>query len=94
MELLRRYSNSYKLVTPLVGLLQLVKAGDRSGPPVVQSAPASLRWLSRKLAAGNRERMVERYLAGETAAALAERYGVSLKSVRRILRERGARKPA
>jgi len=38
--------------------------------------------------------MVKRYLDGETAAALAERYGISLKSVRRILREGGARKRA
>jgi hypothetical protein len=92
VELLRRYSNHHGLVTPLVRVLQRIKAGEQSGPSAVTSVPPSLRWLSNRLAAGDHERMAEQYLAGETAQALEERYGVSLKSVRRMLRERGARK--
>lgn len=72
--------------------LQRIEVGDLSGPSAVQSMPPSPRWLSGKLAAGDPERMAEQYLAGETAPALAERYGISLKSVRRILQEQGARK--
>lgn len=94
MELLRRYSNHHSLVTPLVRVLRRVEAGDQSGVSAVQSAPPSLRWLSGRLSAGDRERMTEQYLAGDTAPALAERYNISLKSVRRILREGRARKRA
>ena len=94
VELLRRYSNHHGLVTPLVSVLRHVHAGDQSGPAAVQSAPPSPRWLSSKLAAGDQERMAEQYMAGATAAALAERYGISLKSVKRTLQERGARKRA
>ena len=94
MELLRRYSNSHGLVTSLVRVLQRIEAADQSGVPAVASAPPSLRWRSGKLAAGDRAHIAEQYMAGKTAAALAESYGISLKSVRRILRERGARKQA
>jgi hypothetical protein len=92
VELLRRYSNRHDLVTPLVSLLQRIEADDQSGPAVVQSVPLSPRWLSGKLAPGDPERMAAQYLAGETAPALAAQYGVSLKSVRRLLHKRGARK--
>ena len=94
MELLRRYSNHHGLVTPLVSLLRRVYAGDQSGPLAVQSVPPSPRWLDSRLEAGDRERMAEQYMAGATAAALAERYGISVKSVKRTLQERGARKRA
>ncbi|HSV67497.1 MAG TPA: hypothetical protein VLJ59_16530 [Mycobacteriales bacterium] len=36
--------------------------------------------------------LVESYLAGIHADTLAERYGISLSSVRRLLRQRGARR--
>jgi len=94
VELLRRYSNHHGLVTPLVRVLGRIEAGDQSGPSAVQSAPPSLRWLSSRLAASDPDAITKRYLAGETATALAKRYGISLKSVRRILEERGARKRA
>ncbi|MCA1605578.1 MAG: hypothetical protein LC775_08945, partial [Acidobacteria bacterium] len=68
--------------------------GDQSGPLAVQSVLPSPRWLDGRLEAGDRERMAEQYMAGATAAALAERYGISLKSVKRTLQERGARKRA
>ncbi len=93
-ELLRRYSNRHGLVTQLVSVLRRVHAGDQSGPLAVQSVPPSPRWLDGRLEAGDRERMAEQYLAGDTASALAERYGISLKSVKRILRELGVRKRA
>ena len=92
VELLRRYSNHHSLVTPLVRALRRIEAGDQSGVSAVQSAPPSLRWLSNRLATSDQDAMVQQYLAGETAAVLAKRYGISLKSVRRILQERGARK--
>ena len=94
MELLRRYSNRHGLVTPLVSLLRRVHAGDQSGPLAVQSVPPSPRWLDSRLEAGDRERMAEQYMAGATAAALAEQYSVSVKSVKRILQEQGVRKRA
>ncbi len=92
MELLRRYSNHHGLVIPLVRVLRRIEAGDQSGPSAVTSMPPSLRWLSSRLAISDPDAMVEQYLAGETAAALAKRYSISLKSVRRILQERGVRK--
>jgi len=94
VELLRRYSNRHGLVTPLVSVLRRVHAGDQSGPLAVQSVPPSPRWLDSRLEAGDREHMAEQYLTGVTAAALAARYNISLKSVRRILQARGARKRA
>ncbi len=48
--------------------------------------------LSSRLAASDFDAMVKQYLAGETAVAPAKRYGISLKSVRRTLQERGVRK--
>lgn len=89
VELLRRYSNRHDLVTRLVSVLKRIGAGDESGPAAVQSDPPSSRRLSSKLAADDRWRIAEQYLAGETAPVLAERYGISLKSVRRILQARG-----
>ena len=64
----------------LVRVLRRIDAGDQSGVSAVQPAPPSLRWLSGRLSAGDRERMTEQYLAGDTAPALAERYNISLKS--------------
>jgi hypothetical protein len=92
VELLRRYSNRHDLITPLVRALQLIETGDQSGPAAVQSAPPSPRWLSGKLRAGELERIADQYLAGATAPTLAAQYGISLKSVRRILQAHGARK--
>lgn len=92
VEFLHRYSNRNDLLMPLLNMLGRIQAGDLSGPTAVQSAPSSPGWLDDRLAAGDRERMTEEYLAGATAAALAERYSISVKSVKRILRERGARK--
>jgi transposase len=38
------------------------------------------------------EAIIERFLAGEAKHALATRYGVSLSSIKRLLRQKGVRR--
>lgn len=93
--LLEALSNPGWEARRLLAMAPTWRSRVHSGQPAVQStAPPSPRWLKNRLAADAPEAMVEEYLAGETALAVAERYGVSLKTVRRILQAHGARKQA
>jgi len=96
VELLRRYSNRDDLVKPLVSVLKRIS----EEPPVREedqlvSADGSTprAWqLSDRLTPADVNALVKYYLAGSTIRALAEQYDIGISSVKRLLRQHGARK--
>ena len=79
---LRRYLRDWRLRDPDLPLPQ---------PTVTQGRSRSYAMADR-LTEDQIQALVESYLAGTHADTLAERYGISLSSVRRLLRQHGARR--
>ena len=97
MELLRRYSNRDDLLKPLVSVLERIS----EEPPVTEEearlvsadGPTSRAWhVSDRLTSADIKDLVTSYRAGSTIRVLAEQYDISTSSVKRLLREHGARK--
>lgn len=97
MELLHRYSNRDDLLKPLASVLNRVSdepsATEDEGQLVSADGPAPRPWLvSECLSPMDVKTLVASYLAGSSSRALAEQYGIGQTSVKRLLREHGARK--
>ncbi len=97
MELLRRYSNRDDLLKPLVSVLERVSgelpATEEAYQLVSADGPAPSAWqVNDRLSPADVKALVASYLAGSTSHALAEQYCISPTSVKRLLREHGARK--
>ena len=92
-----RYSNRDDLLKPLVSILERIHEEPSAAVEEAQltsaDGPAPRAWqVSRRLSPTDIKALVTSYLAGSTIRALAEQYSISTTSVKRLLRERGARK--
>ena len=94
---LRRYSNRDDLLKPLVSVLKRIS----EEPPVTEEeaqlvsadGPTPRAWHVRdRLTSADIKGLVTSYRAGDTIRVLAEQYSISTSSVKRLLREHGARK--
>jgi hypothetical protein len=97
VELLRRYSNRDDLLKPLVSVMQSIRDDAQSDPEPDQLVSAdgsgSRPWqVAARLDASDVKHMIKSYLDGSTIAELSEQHCISASSVKRLLRESGARK--
>lgn len=97
VELLRRYSNRDDLLKPLVNVLKRINeepyASLEEAQLVSADGPTPRTWqVSDRLTPVEIKKLVKSYLAGSTIRTLAEHYAISSSSVKRLLREHGARK--
>jgi hypothetical protein len=83
VEVMGRYSNPNN-----VARLNRILSGQGRDSPSHRPVP-SLKQKQTRLAESDRNEVVERYMAGETANALALRYGVNLATVFAILQRAG-----
>ncbi|MCD0443659.1 hypothetical protein LO763_08480 [Glycomyces sp. A-F 0318] len=98
MEVLKDYSDTFALVKALRSDLANhakpdMKSQERSAGRK-SSGRTAPRPLRKRLAPGDRQRLIEQYLAGALQKELAAQYDLGLSSVKTILREAGARKYA
>ncbi len=95
MELCHRYSNRPDLTKPLVSVLDKIHTGT---PPddidlVTVSGNQPEVWrMAERLSQSDVESMIDLYRGGSTGAELATKFNVSHSSVKRVLRQHGARK--
>jgi hypothetical protein len=97
VELCSRYSNRDDLLKPLVNVLDRINSEPPMCDPVDQLPSADgldpQTWrISDRVSPEGSKALVQSYLAGSTIRVLAEQYGISGSSVKRLLREHGARK--
>jgi hypothetical protein len=89
VEVLRRYSNRDDLIKPLVSVLERIEAGDRTDVPGVQSVvntEPNRPPVRERLSADDVGQLVRRFRDGTPKRVLVAEYGVSLSSVKRLLR--------
>jgi hypothetical protein len=93
--LLSRYSNHGAELDTLLELLKRLRTGDQAAAPGLSAAllrptpDPSRRKVVDRLPEGAIPAMVERFRAGATVAAVADEYGISESSLKRILRKHG-----
>jgi len=97
VELLRRYSNREDLLKPLVNVMNRISSEPAAQQEQVQlpsaDGPNPRAWhVGDRLSPADIKTLVRSFLAGTTIRVLAERYRISTTSVKRLLREHGARK--
>jgi hypothetical protein len=85
---MRRYSNRPDLLRPLLDVLRRIKADDKEDEPggVESREAGSLRPSDRLREEGVRE-IVEQFRAGTPKHRLAVEYGMSLSTMKRLLRK-------
>lgn len=100
MDLVRAYSKRADLCEELVRTLRNLEhelaADDASGPVSVCSSGRSVRdWrVSDRLSDSEVSMLVMAFSRGASKRELAERYGISESSVKRLLRSAGVRRPS
>lgn len=97
VDLVRRYSNRSDLLGPLVRAWAMINSTeDQCNEEItyVQSqSPKRVAPASERLGGTELARMAELYLSPDwTGEAVAKHYGISVRTVRRLMRERGVRK--
>ncbi|HSW66075.1 MAG TPA: helix-turn-helix domain-containing protein [Bacillota bacterium] len=96
MELLTTYSNNPTFLSDLRMTLAAVSQDDPEDdePGLGGTERQTQRWwsMASRLSAAGIEEVIEHYQAGMTAQALADKFSVSLSSIKRILRARGVRR--
>ena len=98
MELLRRYSNRPELVKPLRAVLKRLSAEDGTdassagSEPASTSSPSSPWRLRERLTEAQIEQLIAEYHAGATIKAVAAHYGLGTTTIKRLLRQRRARR--
>jgi hypothetical protein len=92
VEVLRRYSNRSDLVRIMVDVLRRIEENDQTDELGVLSTGkgGGLLPVRDRIGETDLRQMVTRFRAGTAKHALASEYGISLSSVKRILRHRGA----
>jgi DNA invertase Pin-like site-specific DNA recombinase len=91
VELFRRYSK------PLVSVLERINeelpASEKESRLISADGPSPQAWrVNDRLASADIKSLLTSYLSGSTIRVLAEQYGISTTSVKRLLRQHGARK--
>jgi hypothetical protein len=94
VDLLSLYSNRQAQIEGLEDVLARIAEHDQTDLPGIGTEAARTRWwsLQDRLSAADIETLVERYRSGVKAAYLAREYNISLSSVKRLLRQHGARR--
>jgi DNA-directed RNA polymerase specialized sigma subunit len=91
MEVLHRYSHHHHMVPELAEVLERVRSGDQTEEPQLpDSPPARSVKVVDRLTEADEQQLVASYKANITQRELAERYKISVRTVRRIIRRRGA----
>lgn len=86
VDLLVRYSNRQDSLSNLVKVLQRIEGEDQQAEPGVQSPePSPLRGLAR-LSPDDVRQLAASFQTGTPKHVLAHRYGISLSTVKRLLR--------
>jgi hypothetical protein len=85
VDLLVRYSNHEDALRRVAGLLRRVEQGDQEDEPGVRLTGSLPRGLA-KLDEADVRQLVGSFRAGTAKRILAERYGISESSVKRLLR--------
>jgi hypothetical protein len=90
VEVLRRYSNRADLLGPLLEVLRRIGAGDQEDEPggVMSQESAGRCRPSDRLSEADVRKIAERFRAGVPKHKLAAEYGMSLSTVKRMLRRR------
>ena len=86
MEVLRRYSNRPDLLGPMIDVLRRIEDGDQEGEPggvVSRERPGR---PSDRLSEADVREIVDRFRAGVPKHKLAAEYGMSLSTMKRLLR--------
>jgi len=96
---MQAYSNRLDLADALISAVQRLRqaqAQTTASAQSVRSAPLSTRqWrIGDRLSEGDRERLVAAFTAGTSKRKLAECYGISESSVKRLIRQHGVSKPS
>jgi DNA invertase Pin-like site-specific DNA recombinase len=93
VDLLASYSNHHDLSRRIGALLMDIEADDQRNAPGVPARPRS--WSLRdRLSAQDVQELVDLFMAGISKAQLATKFGISLTSVKRLLRQQGVRRGA
>jgi transcriptional regulator with XRE-family HTH domain len=88
VEVIRRYSNRQDLLQPMLDVLRRVEEGDRADEPGgVQSRGGCPLRPSDRLSETDVREIVERFRVGEPKHKLAADYGMSLSTMKRLLRK-------
>jgi DNA-directed RNA polymerase specialized sigma24 family protein len=91
VEVLKAYSHTPDQLYDLRKAREVVR-GDASNEPDDPQPPQPRPWsMADRLSPEDVQAMIEKYHAGTIAQDLAAQYGISVKSVRRLLRKHGAR---
>jgi DNA invertase Pin-like site-specific DNA recombinase len=92
------YLNRQDLADALVSAVtQLLQAQKRTGGTafsVRSTRTSSQRRVDDRLSEADRQRLIAAFTAGTSKRKLADRYGISESSVKRLIRQRGASKPS
>lgn len=98
MDLIGSYSNRQDLADALVSAVQQLRRAQGRGteaPSSVRSTRSASQWrVGDRLSEADTERLVAAFVAGTSKRKLAERYGISESSVKRLIRQHGASKPS
>lgn len=84
--ILARYSNREDLLDPLVRVLERIAANDQTIEPGVQSAEPKPVGAA-KLTSKDQQQLIAVFYAGTAKWKLAEQYGISESTVKRLIRE-------
>jgi len=86
VEVLRRYSNRGDLVKSVQTVLRRIEEADQTDEPGVLSTGRDGGPVRKRLSEADLAELVASFRAGTPKHELAARYGVSLSSVKRVLR--------
>jgi DNA invertase Pin-like site-specific DNA recombinase len=90
-----RYSNRPDLLQQLRKVAAILSDGGQGNDASAGVAPRSVvrsRRLRDRFSLDDLQTMIDLYRSGVTATAVAEKFGVSLRSVKRLLRQYGVRR--
>jgi hypothetical protein len=92
---MRRYSNRSDLLEQLRRVAVILSDGgqdDGAGGEVTAVCVTRSRWLRDRFSSDDLQAMIDLYRSGTTAKQVAEKFGVSLRSVKRLLHRHGVRR--
>lgn len=92
---IRRYSNRSDLLQQLEKVSVILSSAGAPAKPlgrVEVSEGSRSRWLRDRFSAGELQAMIDLYRSGVPARVVAERYGVGVRSIKRLLHSRGVRR--
>jgi DNA-binding CsgD family transcriptional regulator len=90
-----RYSNRPDLLEQLRRVAAILLDGGRddgAGVKVTAERVTRSRWLRDRFSLSDLQVMIDLYRSGTTAKQVAEKFGISLRSVKRLLHQHGVRR--